>query len=429
MFRPSLLSSGMRRPIASLRGLHSSPLCRSARRDFVIDPKASIEEVLSAYEQHIVERTTHHLGYPYNLEYNHEELFGASAAKGDGTQNFMRYSINNLGDPYRASNYGVHSRPFELEVVNYFATLWKLPLEEAWGYVTCSGTEGNMHAMIVARECLPGAPVYFSTQTHYSIAKSAGFYCMDTCPVATQAAGDIDIDDFRQKLLENKARGIYTAIVNVNCGTTVRGGIDNLDRVVDVLDEVIGTREQYHIHVDGALFAQILPHLAADGSLPVHDFSRPIASLSVSGHKMMGCPMPSGVVVHRKENIKRIEKRVEYLNSYDTTIMGSRNGQSPLFMWLSIKKKGIEGFREDARLCIEMSKYIYQKFLDAGFKAMLNDYSNTLVFPRPPDENLIQKWQLACTLTEGHICIMPSTSKEKLDEFFHDYQNQAGLKQ
>lgn len=41
--------------------------------------------------------------------------------------------------------------------------------------------------------------------------------------------------------------------------------------------------------------------------------------------------------------LKRIEKRVEYLNSYDTTIMGSRNGQSPLFMWLTIKKKGIEG--------------------------------------------------------------------------------------
>ena len=40
------------------------------------------------------------------------------------------------------------------------------------------------------------------------------------------------------------------------------GGIDNLDDVVSVLDEVIKHREQYHIHVDGALFAQILPHLS-----------------------------------------------------------------------------------------------------------------------------------------------------------------------
>ena len=31
---------------------------------------------------------------------------------------------------------------------------------------------------------------------------------------------------------------------------------------------------------------------------------------------------------------------VEYLNSIDTTIMGSRNGHAALFMWYSLKKKG-----------------------------------------------------------------------------------------
>ncbi len=72
-----------------------------------------------------------------------------------------------------------------------------------------------------------------------------------------------------------------------------------------MLDEVIVDRERYFIHVDGALFAQILPHLdGAQGQVPIHDFTRPISSLSVSGHKMMGCPMPSGVVVHRRQNIK-----------------------------------------------------------------------------------------------------------------------------
>lgn len=77
-------------------------------------------------------------------------------------------------------------------------------------------------------------------------------------------------------------------------------------QVVAVLDDVIRDRERYFIHVDGALFAQILPFLSEDakGKVPIHDFTRPISSLSVSGHKMMGCPMPSGVIVHRKQNIK-----------------------------------------------------------------------------------------------------------------------------
>ena len=45
--------------------------------------------------------------------YNHEELY-----------EFMKYSINNLGDPFVSSNYGVHSREFEVAVIDFFAQLW-----------------------------------------------------------------------------------------------------------------------------------------------------------------------------------------------------------------------------------------------------------------------------------------------------------------
>ena len=68
-------------------------------------------------------------------------------------------------------------------------------------------------------------------------------------------------------------------------------------------------------------------------------------------------------------------------------------------MWLSIKKKGIDGFREDARQCIEKAQYIYKRFKDAGLEAMLNDYSNTLVFPRPTDNDLIQ-------VRKSSLCMM-----------------------
>jgi hypothetical protein len=42
--------------------------------------------------------------YPYNLDFDsYKALEGLS-----------RFSINNLGDPFIESNYGVHSRPFEV---------------------------------------------------------------------------------------------------------------------------------------------------------------------------------------------------------------------------------------------------------------------------------------------------------------------------
>ncbi len=43
------------------------------------------------------------MGYPYNLDFEYGPL--------EGLQSFM---INNLGDPFIESNYGVHSREFEV---------------------------------------------------------------------------------------------------------------------------------------------------------------------------------------------------------------------------------------------------------------------------------------------------------------------------
>ena len=44
-----------------------------------------------------------HARDPYNLDFNYGALEG-----------LQKYSINNLGDPFIESNYGVHSREFEV---------------------------------------------------------------------------------------------------------------------------------------------------------------------------------------------------------------------------------------------------------------------------------------------------------------------------
>lgn len=76
-------------------------------------------------------------------------------------------SINNLGDPFVPSNYGVHSRQFEVSVIDFFANLWKIDKSDYWGYVTTCGTEGNLHGILLARECHPNGVLYSSRETHY----------------------------------------------------------------------------------------------------------------------------------------------------------------------------------------------------------------------------------------------------------------------
>eukprot|EP00532_Pseudo-nitzschia_australis_P001534 CAMPEP_0168192844 /NCGR_PEP_ID=MMETSP0139_2-20121125/18268_1 /TAXON_ID=44445 /ORGANISM="Pseudo-nitzschia australis, Strain 10249 10 AB" /LENGTH=522 /DNA_ID=CAMNT_0008116117 /DNA_START=242 /DNA_END=1810 /DNA_ORIENTATION=+ len=372
------------------------------------DDIASETDILKAYNKLLQQRSSVHFGYPYNLKYDHSELF-----------DFMKYSINNLGDPYVTSNYSVHSRQFERAVIDFFARLWKADKDSYWGYVTTSGTEGNLHGILVARECHPDGILYTSNETHYSIFKAARYYRMDLRSIPTLPMGEINYDLLEKELAENRDK---PAIINVNIGTTVKGAVDNLDRVLDILTRLEIPRDRFHIHCDGALFALMMPFIDEAAQL---SFQKPIDSIAVSGHKMLGCPMPCGVTISRKENVKKVEDHIEYLNSVDTTIMGSRNGQSALYMWYSLRKKGLEGIQKDVEHCIETAKYLRDKLSNAGLSCRLNDLSSTVVLERPVDDVFVKRWQLACEEDIAHVVVMPNVTRNKIDLFVDELLKSA----
>jgi len=359
--------------------------------------------ILKAYDNHLKQRSSVHFGYPYNLMYNHEELY-----------EFMKYSINNLGDPFIASNYGVHSRQFECSVIDFFADLWKIGPGEYWGYVTTCGTEGNLHGILLARECHPDGILYSSRETHYSVFKAARYYRMDAKAIPTLPMGEIDYDVLAAELERNRDR---PAIINVNIGTTVKGAVDNLDRILRILKRLDIPRERFHIHCDGALFAMMMPFV---DYAPEISFQKPIDSIAVSGHKMLGCPMPCGVTLARKEHVKNVEQRIDYLNSVDTTIMGSRNGQAALYLWYSLRKKGVDGITRDVAHCIETAGYLRTKLTENGFTARLNDLSCTVVLERPVNDAFVKRWQLACEEDIAHVVVMPNVTRSKIDEFIKE---------
>ncbi|MQM20611.1 hypothetical protein Taro_053636 [Colocasia esculenta] len=358
--------------------------------------------VLARYRWRLVERTEHHLGYPYNLDFE----YGALAQ-------LQHFSINNIGDPFIESNYGVHSRQFEVGVLDWFARLWELEKNEYWGYITNCGTEGNLHGILVGREVFPDGILYASKDSHYSAFKAARMYRMESIKVKTLVSGEMDCSDFEQKLLQNKDK---PAIVNVNIGTTVKGAVDDLDLVIKILEES-GFKNRFYIHCDGALFGLMLPFVKR---APKVTFKKPIGSVSVSGHKFVGCPMPCGVQITRREHIGAFSRDVEYLASRDATIMGSRNGHAPLFLWCTLNKKGYKGFQKEVQRCLQNAHYLRNRLREVGVGAMLNELSSTVVFERPRDEEFVRKWQLACQGNIAHVVVMPSVTIEKLDSFLHE---------
>jgi histidine decarboxylase len=238
-------------------------------------------------------------------------------------------------------------------------------------------------------------------------------YRMECVKVDTHISGEIDCSDFERKLMQNKDK---PAIINVNIGTTVKGAVDDLDLVIKTLEES-GFKDRFYIHCDGALFGLMIPFVKKAAKVT---FKKPIGSVSVSGHKFVGCPMPCGVQITRLEHINALSSNVEYLASRDATIMGSRNGHAPIFLWYTLNQKGYRGFQKEVQKCLRNAHYLKDRLNAAGIGAMLNELSSTVVFERPKDEEFVRRWQLACEGNIAHVVVMPSVNIDKLDYFLRE---------
>ena len=132
--------------------------------------------------------------------------------------------------------------------------------------------------------------------------------------------------------------------------------------------------------------------------------------------------MPCGLVITYKSLVKNLEQHIQYLNSVDTTITGSRNGQAPLQLWLRLRDKGRLVFIKEAQECIKNAEYLHKLFKKEGITSFVAKNSNVVIFEKPNNENFIKEWQLLIKDGIAISNIMPNITKEKIDEFFTDVQ-------
>ena len=341
-----------------------------------------------------------YLGFPNNMDYDYTEVSKSA-----------HVYINNAGDPFSTLSWKKHSKHFEQEVVHFFLNIYKMPRKMGWGYITSGGTEGNMEGLFLAREAYPDATIYYSEDSHYSIGKIIRLLRMKSQVVKSQLNGEIDYKDLNRLLIENKDK---QAIMLINCGTTVKGAFDNLSTIKKLMKK--NKINKVYIHVDGALSGMINPFIK---KAPFYSFDKGIDSIAISLHKFLGVPMISGIVLVKKHHVEKVKTNVEYINSLDTTITGSRNGHSSLYSWYAIQKYGLDKFRLDAQKCLKNAKYLNFQLNNAGLISHLNDYSNTVYFTKPKPD-LVEKWQLSCFGGICHAVVMQHVSKNKIDYFLRD---------
>lgn len=361
-----------------------------------------IKQEISNYVEYLAEKNTKMLGYPVNLDYDYSTLFDT-----------FKYSINNIGDPYVEHDYKLHSKEYERKVIDFYRKLYKLPARETWGYVTSGGTEGNMYGLFIGRELLRNPILYYSGDTHYSVRKLGRILNIDSEVVGTTDDGVLHYDDLKNKIKKNAKRPV---LINLNIGTTVKGGIDDIEKVVTLL-ESLGIKK-YYIHCDAALFGGYLPMIK---NPHIENIARYADSISISGHKFIGTPIPCGVILTKDRQHILLSETVEYIGTTDTTILGSRSGHTALMLWQAISMKGVVGLTKDAKECINNAIYLKERLQDLDIGCVLNEYSNIVIFDKPK-KSICQKWQLSVQGRWAHIVVMPHVRKPVIDEFILDLQ-------
>ena len=349
---------------------------------------------------YIQQEADHFLGYPCTRVFDYSVLYP-----------FLSLPVNNVGDPFLDSNYHLNTHEYEREVIGFFAGLLRADLDNSWGYVTNGGTEGNMYGIYLARELFPQGLVYYSEATHYSVPKILRMVHARNIMIRSQPNGEMDYHDLAETIRIHRD---IPPIIFANIGSTMTGAVDNLETIHGIMrDYAINA---YYIHADAALSGMILPFVEHPQPF---DFNAGIDSIAISGHKMIGSPIPCGLALAKKSHVERIARSVEYVSTLDTTVSGSRNAITPLFLWYAIHSRGINGFTTIVNHCLDMADYSIQCFAEIGVKAWRNRNSITVVFPRQADD-VMKRWQIAVQHDIAHIITMPHVTQRHIDQLISD---------
>ncbi|MBU2020019.1 MAG: histidine decarboxylase, partial [Bacteroidetes bacterium] len=254
----------------------------------------SAKEQLLALKQSIAEARDSFLGYPVSKDFDYSEL-----------SEFLEFPINNLGDPYNASTYRVQTHDMEKEVVGFFARLFRAQSNDYWGYVTNGGSESNLYGLYLAREIYPKGMVYYSESTHYSVRKNIHLLGIPSIVIRSQENGEIDYEDFENTVRMNRHMPV---IFLANFGTTMTEAKDDVARIKTTLKRL--AVHDHYIHCDAALAGSYGAFI--EPRMPF-DFKDGADSISISGHKFIGSPIPCGVIVTKKSNRDRISKGIAYI--------------------------------------------------------------------------------------------------------------------
>ena len=378
-----------------------------------METEAKLIDLIKKY----YEKIDHCIGYPV-CQYPNIAGFGEWYAK----TGLCDMALNNAGNPFDGEQLLLNSTAIEREVILAFASLYGIPKGQEWGFITNSGTDGNMHGIYFGAKKLQNETgmlpiVYFSKEAHYSASRICDVQNLEARMIDYDEQGRMDPDSFREKLDPTRPALIVFAI-----GSTFMGATDDQAAIQKVLEEVKPVA--VYKHLDAALFGGYFPFTENKDVVSME--KQGYDSIAISGHKFFGIDEPSGLFLSRREILEaQASFRVEYLNNEMPLINCSRSGLAPLKFYWILNYVGLEQYKKETEAILENTEYLQQKFDEISYPAWHLPYSNTVFFKRVP-EWIRQKYMLPNGYNPqfggelSHIVVMQHVTKDIIDEFIAD---------
>jgi len=380
-----------------------------------------IDDKLKSVVKKFYGKVDYCIGYPV-CQYPNISGFGEWYTK----TGLCDIATNNVGNPFDEEQLLLNTSAIEREVIREFAPMYGIPKGEEWGFVTNSGTDGNMHGIYFGAKMLQKKTgmlpiVYVSKEAHYSSCRICDVQNLEVRMIDFDELGRMDPESFRKNLDPTRPALIVFAI-----GSTFMGSTDDQASINKVLEEVKPIA--VYKHLDAALFGGYFPFTPFKDIVSME--KQGYDSIAISGHKFLGIDEPCGLFLSKKEVIDSQKGfKVAYLNSEMPLISCSRSAVAPLKFYWILKHVGYDNFVKQANEMLENTEYLQKKFDEIKYPAWHMPYSNTVFFKRPP-EWIRQKYSLANGFIPkfggevSHIVVMQHAKKNIIDEFIADLQKQ-----
>ena len=342
--------------------------------------------------------------------------------------------VHTLGDKHEDFFKGTH----EIE-----KDLIKICAEEIFGaephsydgYVASGGTEANIEALWIYRNFylqeykadLSDIAVIYSADTHYSIPKAINLLGVKGIEInVDEKTREINLKDLELILHDVLLAGYKYFIVNVNMSTTMFGSVDDINKIVDLLDLF---HLNYKIHIDGAYGGFIFPFTNTEN--PFTFKNKAISSFSIDGHKMLQAPYGTGIFLIRKYFLKYVcTNEAGYVKGKDYTLCGSRSGANAVCVWMILRIHGSIGWSVKMHQLVDRANSICERLNDMGVKYFRHrDLNIVTIDANFMSGDLARKYHLVPDNHEEKpnwykIVVMPHVKQGIIDKFLSELKDE-----